>query len=420
MTAATGGRRPPMKILLAGSPGANIGAFHQALQGFGFEVVVTTTPAATLTAFHVQRPPVVILHADLAARAGQDLGHRLREAAADQPCFMVLLHEGEEAESVGEAVLSLFDDVLCRPWKTIELRARLRTWERVVRLQADLQAGLDRLAAANTLILRANDQMKKDLYAVAKIQTSLLPATLPVLEGAEFAWAYRPRSELAGDGLNVFRLDEHHVACYILDVSGQGTSAALLSVSLSRLLSPFPAQSALLKELAATPPGYLLRSPAAVLGDLNRDFPLDLATKEFFTILYGILDLRNGLFTYASAGHPRPVVVSGRGRCRLVPAGGFPIGFVEGAAFEARKLRLQAGDRLFLFSDGLPDAMDADRVPFSREGMLRAMKAVAGLPLKQGVDRVLAAAEGWCGPGGFHDDVSLLALEFRGPAAPRG
>lgn len=420
MTAATGGRLPPMKILLAGSPGAGIGAFHQALRGFGFEVMVASTPAAALTAFRVQRPPVVILHAELAARAGRNLGQRLREASQDLPCFMVLLHEGEEAESVEEAVLSQFDDVLCRPWKTIELRARLRTWERVIRLQFDLQTGLDRLAAANSLILRANDQMKKDLYAVAKIQTSLLPATLPVLERAEFAWAYRPRSELAGDGLNVFRLDEHHVACYILDVSGQGTSAALLSVSLSRILSPFPAQSALLKELAATPPGYRLRPPADVLADLNRDFPLDLATSEFFTILYGILDLRNGLFTYASAGHPRPVVVSGRGRCRLVPAGGFPIGFVEGAAFEARTVRLQAGDRLFLFSDGLPDAMDAARVPFAKEGMLKAMKAVAGLPLKQGVDRILAAAEGWCGAGGLHDDVSLLALEFRGVAAPRG
>ena len=80
--------------------------------------------------------------------------------------------------------------------------------------------------------------MERDLRAAARIQEAFLPRGEPRFPRARFAWHYRPCEELAGDGLNVFALDDRHAALYVFDVSGHGVASALLSVSLSRVLSP--------------------------------------------------------------------------------------------------------------------------------------------------------------------------------------
>ena len=80
--------------------------------------------------------------------------------------------------------------------------------------------------------------MSRDLKAAARIQETFLPREVPRVPGTDFAWIYRPCDELAGDGLNVIPLGDRKLGLYILDVSGHGVAAALLSVTLSRLLSP--------------------------------------------------------------------------------------------------------------------------------------------------------------------------------------
>ena len=82
--------------------------------------------------------------------------------------------------------------------------------------------------------------MQADLDAAAKIQAALLPTAGPQVPGYRFAWLFEPSAALAGDILNVFRLDDRQVGAYVLDVSGHGVAAALLSVTVSRFLSPPP------------------------------------------------------------------------------------------------------------------------------------------------------------------------------------
>jgi PAS domain S-box-containing protein len=98
---------------------------------------------------------------------------------------------------------------------------------------------------ANRKLEAASERMKRDLDAAAAVQRALLPAALPQIPGIDLAWAFRPCQELAGDTLNAFPLDERRVALYLLDVSGRGGASALLSVTLSRLLSPIPEHSVL-------------------------------------------------------------------------------------------------------------------------------------------------------------------------------
>ena len=122
-------------------------------------------------------------------------------------------------------------DYITKPFQMEELHARVETHLKLRRLQIELEETNARLA-------KANSRMSRDLKAAAKIQETFLPRESPRVPGTDFAWIYRPCDELAGDGLNVIPLGDGQVGLYILDVSGHGVASALLSVTLSRLLSP--------------------------------------------------------------------------------------------------------------------------------------------------------------------------------------
>ena len=144
-----------------------------------------------------------------------------------------------------------------------------------------------------------------DLKSAAKIQETFLPREVPRVPGTDFAWTYRPCDELAGDGLNAIPLGDGKVALYVLDVSGHGVASALLSVTMSRLLSPPSVPSSILTRNGDDRAGsedpcqsiFDIMPPAAVAAHLNRLFPFDVATEQFTTMVYGILHA-TGEFRY--------------------------------------------------------------------------------------------------------------------------
>ena len=144
------------------------------------------------------------------------------------------------------------------------------------------------------------------------------PAASPTCP-ARFAWHYRPCEELAGDGLNVFALDDRHAALYVFDVSGHGVASSLLSVSLSRVLSPPSDPASMLRPddgdgaRWGSAAGGRPMPPVEVAGELNRMFPFDEATEQYFTMIYGVLDVGSGAFRYVSAGHPGVVHLAAAG-----------------------------------------------------------------------------------------------------------
>src|SRR5688500_12388612 len=163
-------------------------------------------------------------------------------------------------------------DYITKPFQMAELHARVETHLKIRRLSLELEASNARLALAN-------GRMSRDLDAAAKIQRTFLPRATPSVPGMTFAWTYRPCDELAGDGLNIIPLGGGRVGVYILDVSGHGVSSALLSVTLSRLLSPPSEPSSILigDRGRDVLDGLDVARPAAVAALLNRLFPFDSA-----------------------------------------------------------------------------------------------------------------------------------------------
>ncbi|MCL4216256.1 MAG: PAS domain-containing protein, partial [Candidatus Hydrogenedentes bacterium] len=118
----------------------------------------------------------------------------------------------------------------------------------LIETERKLQETTRELQAANRKIMWANKRMRRNLAAAARVQQGLLPTALPEIPGVSFAWAFEPAEELSGDFLNVIPLDDEHVALYVLDVTGHGVASAMVSVTVSRLLSPVHSATSLVYE----------------------------------------------------------------------------------------------------------------------------------------------------------------------------
>jgi PAS domain S-box-containing protein len=267
------------------------------------------------------------------------------------------------------------------------------------------------LRDANRELERANLDMKRSLEAAARIQRSLLPRELPKEDRFEFAWLYEPSEELAGDTLNAFRLDDRHIALYIIDVSGHGVPAALLSVTLSHWLAPGTGRSALVKPSDDPLSEPRVASPSEVAEELNRQFPMDLETAQYFTLLYGVLDTRTAELCYVSAGSP-PIIQSRRmqqPRFETVP--GFPIGIAAEPHYQERKIQFEPGDRIYLFTDGLPDAMNSAGDDFGMDRLVNSIDDSRGLPLEEALSAIMDRIRDWAGEESARDDATMLGIE---------
>ena len=157
------------------------------------------------------------------------------------------------------------------------------------------------LKQLNQELFEKQKRLDEDLKAAGEIQQSLLPPKIAFGQKLDVAWKFEPCEHMGGDIFNVFQLDEHHWGIYVLDVSGHGVPAAMITVSVSQFLQ---SSSGNLKKKAQTSSSnYAIMKSADVLAALDKEFPFE-RFDNFFTITYLIIDTRTGILRYSSAGHP--------------------------------------------------------------------------------------------------------------------
>ena len=267
------------------------------------------------------------------------------------------------------------------------------------------------LRVAHDKIAEAYEVMREDLESAARIQYELIPQKIVSYNDITFDWLFTPSQFVAGDIFNIFRIDEHHIAYYLLDVSGHGISAALLSTTLSGVLTPSSGFSGPLRSPLPDPPYYRLHSPREVALQLNERFLSIGEHIQYFTMVYGILDIRTGEGSLTQAGHPSPIHQKGDGTVRRIGDGGFPVGLVPAVDYDDHPATLLPGERLFLYSDGITECTNPEGRMFGAERLMEIIRRGRGYSLRTVIQQIEAELAKFRGGAGYIDDVSLLALE---------
>ncbi len=247
-----------------------------------------------------------------------------------------------------------------------------------------------------------SQELDRDLLKASDYVQSLLPQ--PLLTGPVRAeWFFQPSARVGGDGFGYHWLDEHRLVMYLLDVSGHGVGAAMHGVA---VLSALRQQ---------TLPATDFANPAQVLTRLNDVFPMDRHGGMFFTIWYGVLELPQRLLRYASAGQHPAYVLGAAGSAAATPlplaTRNLVIGAMPDAEFDSAQTQLQAGDRLFLFSDGVFEIVTTQGQTWTLEAFLPLL-GVPGPPGVSQPEHLFQVVRGLARPGPLDDDFSILALSI--------
>jgi len=127
-----------------------------------------------------------------------------------------------------------------------------------------------------------------------------------------------------------------------------------------------------------------------------------------------VIDASTGDFRYTLAGHPGPILLSAEGKAKVLPGRGYPIGLADGPKpYNEWCVRLNPGDRLYLYSDGIPEAVSPEGFPYGTDRLLEKIESGRSEPLCAVVNELVADLESWSGASSMRDDVSVLAVEFR-------
>jgi phosphoserine phosphatase RsbU/P len=389
---------------------ANLQVLAGMLKDRGYKVRPVPGGKLALSAARRDPPDLILLDINMPEMNGYEVCEHLKADDDLKGIPVIFISALTEQLDKVKAFANGGVDYITKPFQMEELHARVETHLKLRRLQVELEL-------TNSKLAMANGRMSRDLAAAARIQKTFLPRAAPDVPGVRLAWGYQPCDELAGDGLNIIPLDDGRVGLYVLDVSGHGVSASLLSVTLSRLLSPPSEPASILVRRRDALDGPDITPPAEVADRLNRLFPYDTATEQFATLMYGVLDVTTGSFRHVSAGHPGPLHLPAAGPPVILESPGSPIGLAEDAYGE-RCVHLAGGDRLYLYSDGLPDAMNPAGERFGDARLSEAIGRGRGLPLAEGIASLLGEIAQWYGGGRPQDDISILAVEVASSPEP--
>ncbi|WP_305043370.1 PP2C family protein-serine/threonine phosphatase [Geoalkalibacter sp.] len=393
----------PEKILIAQAPGEGRRKLLDLVREQGYFPVAAGSREETLRLLP-EHPALLLCDADLEGTGGDDFWPALEPGCrgGDIAC-LALLGDGLSAAALHQRAPWLAG-TLRLPVDPADLGARIKDVLTIRRLGHEL-------SLAHQMLGKTRREFAESLRAAAQIQKNLLPRRLPSVPSLDFAYRFLPCSAIGGDLFNVLRLDEDTVLAYLFDVSGHGVSSAMVGVSVHQSLSPHSGH--IVKQRLDRPPWYRIPAPAEVMAALEAEFPFERFEK-FFTIAYLLLDIHGGRVRYCNAGHPPPILLRADGRLETLQVGGGLIGLSEVGPFAEGEARLNPGDRLYLYSDGIVEHGSDGREMFGEERLLRKLTELRRRDLGTVCGKLIEGLLDFGRGAPLKDDVTLLGVEYRG------
>jgi hypothetical protein len=244
-------------------------------------------------------------------------------------------------------------------------------------------------------------RVRDELEVARELQEDLLPHDVPPIPGYDFAHSYRTANEVGGDYYDLTPLPDGRISLLVGDASGHGMAAGLVMAI----------ANATLKTALDLDP-----SPERVIGLLNRTLCRTGTKRTFMSVFYALLDPSTGAMEYVCAGHPFPVLRRADGTLEELGCGGLPLGMREPLAVAPRRVTLEPGDLVLLYTDGLAEALDSQGREAFGYSRIAALAGDGGSP--QIVhDRILRAFDRHVGDEPLKDDLTVL-IAARLPPLP--
>lgn len=282
------------------------------------------------------------------------------------------IHTGDEIEELSEAI------------KTMEM---------------EINDYIDHL----TEVTAEKERMGAELNIATQIQASMLPCIFPAFPDRNEFDIYAsmdPAKEVGGDFYDFFLIDEDHIALVMADVSGKGVPAALFMVIAKTLLKN-TAQSGI--------------SPKEVLSQVNTQLCENNEAEMFVTVWLGIMQISTGHMVCANAGHEYPAIRRVGGQYELLhDKHGFVLAGMEGSRYREYEITLEKGDSLFVYTDGVPEATNAENELFGTDRMLEALNQNPDAASEEVIREVQKAMEVFVKQAPQFDDITMLSMIYKG------
>ena len=394
----------PDKILIADDEIVNRKLLANILKKENCELIEAGDGDEAIELALQELPDLVLLDIMMPGKDGYEVCHELKRdsRSADIP-IIFFSARGETEDKIKGLELGGVDYVT-KPFDKREVLAR-------VKVQLKIRNLTKALKRANNDLIRKQKRIDENLKAGAEIQRSLMAINPPEAKTIEVVWRFMPCQRIGGDIFNILRLDEDHWAIYMLDVSGHGITSSMIAVSVSQMLQP--RVGFLLKKNIEKAPYYEIVPPVEVLNEMDREYPIERFDK-FFTISYCILNVKDGTLRYSNAGHPPPVLLHKDGSLELLNEGGTIIGMGGLLPFEEGRRKLCSGDKLFLYTDGIAEYQNEEGLFYDEDRFFAELKRLKDRLLSNIIDGVIESMMSFGNNTEPQDDISLLAVEFRG------
>lgn len=337
------------------------------------------------------KPTVILQDLVMPRIDGLTLVKQFRSTPETRDIPLVVLSVKEDPKIKAEAFALGANDYLVKLPDSVEM---------IARLSYHSNAYQDRLGreAAYRELKKSQERLAAELAEAAEYVRGLLPT--PISGNIQVDWQFIPSTQLGGDSFGYHWLDDNHFAIYLLDVSGHGVGAALLSVSALNALR------------SGSLPNTDFRDPAEVMNALNRSFATVNQNGMFFTIWYGVYHKQTHTIHYASAGHPPAILISSDRKVEphRLTSRGLIIGVIDQYQYESDQAQINTGDSLYLYSDGVYEVNDIDGKLWTLDGFVNLLTDVSGQ--SDDIQRIQQAIQEMKPTQGFEDDFSLLRVKF--------
>ncbi len=371
-------------ILIVDDTPANLRLLSQMLSEQGYGVRAVTSGARALASVQAAPPDLILLDIKMPGMNGYNVCTHLKADPNTRHIPIIFISALDEIQDKVQAFAVGGVDYITKPFQFEEVLARVETHLALRRLQEQLRD--------------ANRILQRELALAGKVQASFLPSELPVPARWQITAALKPASQTSGDFYDAIPLPEGRLGLLVADVVDKGVGAALF-MALSWIL---------IRTYAMEHP----TQPELVLSTVNHRVLAETQTDQFVTVFYGILDPAAGTLTYCNAGHPPPYLFGPRHGAAARPLNrtGMPLGAIETATWEQATVQIDPGDVLVLYSDGITDAENSQRVSFGHAGLKATVRASLGRSAQEIQNALLTEIEQFVSEALQVDDVALMVV----------